>query len=128
MKPTLQILIPAYNCQKEIIETLNSIKKSKQPIIISDNNSNDSTVDLIKNFSKINNNINIKLLRNKKTLSVTENIKKCIKSSRADFVMLLSSNDIVDSKYLSKAELILNKNKINLLLRNYNWFYKKKGL
>jgi glycosyltransferase involved in cell wall biosynthesis len=126
MKPTLQILIPAYNCQKEIIETLNSIKKSKQPIIISDNNSNDSTVDLIKNFSKTNNNINIKLLRNKKTLSVTENIKKCIKSSRADFVMLLSSNDIVDSKYLSKAELILNKNKINLLLRNYNWFYKKK--
>ena len=42
--------------------------------------------------------------------------------------MLLSSNDIVDSKYLSKAELILNKNKINLLLRNYNWFYKKKKL
>lgn len=126
MKPTLEILIPALNCQKEITETLRSIKNSKESIIIIDNNSSDSTVDLIKNFSKKNNNLNIKLLRNKKTVTVTENIKNCIKSSSADFVMLLSANDIVESKYLSKAKLILQKNEINLLLRNYKWFYKKK--
>lgn len=58
MKPSIAVIIPAYNSEKTIIRTLNSVKgqtRSPDEVIIVDDGSVDKTYEFVKNYIKYNN-------------------------------------------------------------------------
>ena len=64
----LSIIIPCYNEERNITNTLNNIKDSIQnisyEILVTDDASNDKTVEMVKKFIKENRQLNIKIFRN----------------------------------------------------------------
>ena len=66
MEPYLTILIPAYNEESSIVQTLNDYSKffPSANFIVIDNNSNDKTYDTVSEYINDNSKINIELFRN----------------------------------------------------------------
>ena len=98
----ISIVIPTINEEKNIGKTLikiNSIGEfSKAEVIIVDDNSEDKTLDIVKNFKK---KINIKVVKNKKKLGLGYALSKGFKISKSPFVMFIDAdlsvkkNDII---------------------------------
>ena len=56
-KKSVSIYIPAFNAEKTIRKTLNSIKNQSyqfEEVIVINDNSNDGTLDIVKEFKDIN--------------------------------------------------------------------------
>jgi len=91
-KPLISIIIPVYNCEKYIKDSIQSALlqtyKEKEIIIINDG-SNDKTFDILKNY---NNHITIIHKNNGGTASA---LNTGIKASHGDFIKWLSADDIL---------------------------------
>ena len=91
----LSILIPTYNSQNTIVDTisscLNQSDKQDIEIIIVDNCSTDRTYELlIEKYKSIS---IIKLFKNIKTVSMYENHNICINKSSGDYLLFCHSDD-----------------------------------
>ena len=96
MKKKVTVAIPVFNGGKYILEALQSIAKQTikiDEVLISDNYSTDSTVDIINQFSKKHPELNIQLHRNSETVDVADNFNKCIELCTGDFLILLGADD-----------------------------------
>jgi glycosyltransferase involved in cell wall biosynthesis len=94
-------LIPAYNEEKNIENTIKSIINTNifDEIIVIDDDSKDKTNLLIKNFIKDNK--NIKLIKNKYNLGKTKSILKGLKYSKGELIVLIDA----DLRGLNKENL-----------------------
>lgn len=102
--PLVSIVIPVYNREKIILETINSAKNQTYPnfeIILVDNNSTDNTWQIIKEESK-NSNI-IKSYQNKKNVGPVRNWKKCFEYAQGDYIKILWSDDLIDKDFLKET-------------------------
>jgi len=97
------IIILNWNGKKDTLECLDSLKKINYPnykIIVVDNGSKEDSVKEIKrNFPKI------EIIRNKKNLGFAEGSNVGIRyalKNKADYVLLLNNDTIVDRKFLSE--------------------------
>ena len=97
LAPELSIsaIIPAYNSEKTIIRSLDSIIKQTTAvyeIIVIDDGSTDNTAELVSNYIDIHKLINIKLFRQPNSgVSVARNLG--IKHARGNLIALLDSDD-----------------------------------
>ena len=95
----ISIVIPTINEEKNIGKTLikiNSISEfSKPEVIIVDDNSEDKTLDIVKNFKK---KINIKVVKNKKKLGLGYALSRGFKISKNPFVMFIDADLSVKKK------------------------------
>ena len=95
-KPFVSVIIPTYNSEKYLIETLESLRSqiyTNWEVIISDDCSNDSTVSLAQKFSnKVPQPVII--LQNKYNVGLAENRNKAIKEANSSWIALLDSDDI----------------------------------
>lgn len=97
---TCSVVITTYNGEKYIIEQIESILNQTvlpDEIIISDDNSSDNTVLLIKDFMKKdrNNGVRIQLLLNDNPQKgVNQNIGNAIEHTSSDIVLLCDQDDI----------------------------------
>jgi glycosyltransferase involved in cell wall biosynthesis len=105
----LSIVIPAYNEQKRIKSTLESLIKefdgSCEIIIVSE--SNDKTDDIVKGFS--NNSAFVKLLTSGKRLGKGGAFKKGVKYAHSEIVMLLDSDLPVPVSDIEKVVSMVRK-------------------
>ncbi len=110
----LSIIIPTFNdgkiIKKKVFNLIKSLKKIniKYEIIIINDGSIDNTKEEIYSFSK--NYKNLRVLNNEKNFGKSYSIKKGLKISKYDHVILIDS----DLPYFSKFKLILN------LLKKYD--------
>lgn len=98
----ISICIPTFNSSKHIIECINSVLNqsySDFEIIISDNNSTDNTIDLIKSI----NSKKITLYQNKSNIGMAENFIKVCELANGKFIKLLASDDVLEPKALEKS-------------------------
>jgi glycosyltransferase involved in cell wall biosynthesis len=100
MEPKISIIIPTYNAEKYLEKTINSVIKQtigfeNLELIIVDDNSNDNTQKIIKNYSKKYSNI-IPIYKNENSGSpgIPRNIG--MKKSTAEYIMFLDSDDIYE--------------------------------
>lgn len=104
MKINLSIIIPARNEEKNIISTLNAIKKEVRvphEVIIIDDCSSDNTEGVIKKY--INKKKNIFLVRtNKGSNGFSNSIKKGIKKSSTNTVVVVMADLCDDPKTINK--------------------------
>ena len=104
----ISVVMTVYNGEKYLLEQMDSIlNQSYLPneIIISDDCSNDRTMNLLEKYNN-NKNIEIKIYKNEKNLGFTKNFEKAIFKSTGDLVFLSDQDDVW---YKNKIETIINK-------------------
>jgi len=111
MRHLVSICVPAYNCEKTIFHTLQSIISQSYTnieIIISDNNSTDKTRDVIKKFHDKR----IKVYKCSKNIGYARNINKCIGASKGKYVCVFHADDIYDRDIIEKQVEHMEKNDV----------------
>ena len=104
--PLVSIVVATYNGSLFLLEQLESIKNQNYKnfeIIISDDASTDSTIEIINSFVKQNSDLRIKLNFNKKNLGYVKNFEKALLLSNGDYIALCDQDDIWMSEKLSKC-------------------------
>jgi len=98
MNGKLSICIPTYNRSDYLIECLKSflpqLKKHNIPVYISDNASNDNTLENLKRFKKEKYQ-NIYIHSNEHNLGIDQNILKVVEMAQTEYVWLFSDDDII---------------------------------
>ncbi len=120
----ISVLITTYNLEKYIEKTLNSVLKQKTTfnyeILIGDDGSTDSTLNIVKKISK-DSNINIKIYKNFRDNNkqynpiyrASRNRLNLLKHAKGNFVTFLDGDDFYLSDNLLQKEY-------NILLHNKN--------
>jgi glycosyltransferase involved in cell wall biosynthesis len=106
MKEMVSIIIPTYNGEKYIKETIDSCLSQtykELEIIVIDDCSNDSTVKILKEYG---NKINLYL--NKTNQGISKNINKGVKVSKGKYFIFLGHDDL------------LPKNHIEIMIKEFN--------
>jgi glycosyltransferase involved in cell wall biosynthesis len=118
----LTIAMPTYNGIPFISEALKSVvSQSFQDfeIIVSDDCSQDNTVEVIKSFGDKR----IKIHRNKKNLGYGKNLQVLKRLTRTDILFLMAQDDILLKDALLKTyQAFLLDDKIGVVTRPYYWF------
>jgi glycosyltransferase involved in cell wall biosynthesis len=108
----VSILIPVFNREDLITETINSALQQTYKnieIVVSDNNSTDSTVLKVKKFQKKDS--RIKLLQNKTNIGPVRNWKNAANHANGKYSLLLFSDDLISPEFISETiEFIKNPN------------------
>lgn len=116
------ICIPTYNGASLIGETLKSILSQdfqNYEIIISDDNSTDNTLEVIKGFKDAR----IKVFKNKENLGCGRNLEVLRKLAKGDVLFLMGQDDILLKAALSKTyNAFLLGEEIGMVTRPYYWF------
>lgn len=113
----LTIMMPVYNEEKYILETLQSIKNQTYKnftCIIADNNSSDKTGEICKRFVKDDN--RFQYYKQVKNIGSIRNLEYIVKKIDTEYSMLFSGHDILKSEFISKTiEIIENNSNISLV-------------
>ena len=119
MKPKVLIFVITYKASFRVLNIIKKIplnylnKNTNYNILISDDNSEDDTIDFIYQAKK---NLKSKIILNinKKNLGYGGNIKKCIKyafKNKYDYAVMIHGDDQYHPKYLEKMLDILTSSK-----------------
>lgn len=121
MLKLINIIIPAYNAEKTIVNTIKSIEKLNinnfLSIIITDDGSIDKTFDVISNYIK-NSNLDIKLLQQKNS-GEGEARNNGIKIADASYLIFLDSDDVFEQFNAKKIVKLLESNKYDMVIGGY---------
>jgi glycosyltransferase involved in cell wall biosynthesis len=107
----VSICIPTYNSEKYLEKTLQTIISQTYDnleIIIGDNGSSDSTLDLIRKYSKIDDRISF--YTNEINIGYSKNCNKLISQCSGEYISIFHSDDLYDMTIVEKQVDALNKN------------------
>ena len=124
MRITMSICIPTYNGEDTIAQTLDSIisqRISNFEIVLNDDNSFDSTVEVIKKYLKKYK--FIKLFTNKSNIGMDQNFTKTVLQAKGKFIWLCGQDDIFEKGALKKFNQIIQKYKsLDFIYFNYRFW------
>lgn len=116
------IVIPTYNREKFILETIRSVQNqsySNWECIIVDDGSTDNTKQIVLNLATKDNRIHYIFQKNAERSAARNN---GIKQSKGDFVCFLDSDDLYEPSYLDELSHFISAAKIynGLIISNFN--------
>lgn len=126
-KPKYSIIIPVHNGKryiKDCINSITSIDYSNYEIVISDNNSDDGTYELLQEMQIQNN--RIKLFRTSNFIPIEQNWNNGIKHASGEWIMILGSDDAILPFFfllLDKLIDIADFNNINIIKTNRVYYF-----
>ena len=103
-KLLISIITAVHNCEAYIKSTIKSVQDqtySSWELILIDDWSNDSSVEIIKNIARTDQ--RIKLIRNEKNCGPAITRNKGIKAAKGDFITFLDGDDIWLPKFLKES-------------------------
>jgi Glycosyltransferases, probably involved in cell wall biogenesis len=106
-KPLVSVIIPVYNSEKYIRETLDSILASDYKnieIIIVDDGSSDDSLSIIKEYEIKYNNIRCFTQANK---GVSAARNKAIENANGTYILPVDSDDLISKDFISEAVSVL---------------------
>ena len=116
------ICLPTYNGASFVGQTLKSILAQdfqNYKIIISDDNSTDNTIDVIKSFRDKR----IEIFKNKENLGYGRNLEVLRKLAKGDILFLMGQDDILGEGALLKTyNAFLSDENVGVVTRPYFWF------
>ena len=112
--PKVSILITVYNAENFIEDTINSLLKQTYQnfeIILVDNKSTDSTVNLINSFA--NNKIKLKCLKKNygQTIALNAGLKLC----KGEYIARIDADDVASPNRIETQLYYMEKNKLDFL-------------
>lgn len=102
--PKVSILIPVYNREKIILETLHSAVNQTYKnveIIVVDNKSTDNTFEILKVFAESY--PNVKVYQNEENIGPVRNWKKCLDYATGEYAKILWSDDLITPDFIEKT-------------------------
>jgi len=92
----LTVVVPSYNHEKYILQTLRELVKIKnlKKIIVIDDKSTDNTLALVKIFTKQNSFYNIVVLEKSENKGLVSSLNLGLKLTDTDFIYFIASDDI----------------------------------
>lgn len=114
MNPILSICVPTFNRHeslKLLIDTIyNQIKfNSKVELVVSDNNSNDNTQNILKKYSEIE---NIRIYKNNSNIGAVGNILKLTQVlAKGDYVWVIGDDDLLIPGAIDKLVKLIENNR-----------------
>lgn len=112
----IDVIIPNYNYAEYLPDCLNSLINQKlQPkrVFFIDDNSNDNSIRIAKQFKKKINNLQI--IKNTKNKGIYFNLQRGIRISRSKFIYFMSSDDYINENFFKFT--------YNQLLENNNAYF-----
>lgn len=120
----ISVVIPCYNCEKLVTQTLDSVVNQTYgdfEVIAIDDCSTDDTYNVINEYSKKDNRINV--FKNGQNLGVALTRNKGVELASGEFIAFLDSDDIWELNKLQKQiELLKNDNFIDLCYTSYTLY------
>lgn len=111
----LSICIPNFNradhlnnCLNSILISSEKIRNLKFEVCISDNNSNENIVDIVKKYET---KIDIKFRKNKKNLGFALNAIEAVKMAQGSYAWLIGNDDLLLPETLSELEKLFEENR-----------------
>ncbi|EZH65909.1 glycosyl transferase [Bacillaceae bacterium JMAK1] len=117
----VSIIMPAYNCEKYISESITSVINQKYTfweLIIVDDCSSDNTPNIIKNFSEADERIKFIRLESNSGAAYTRNV--ALNLSKGRFISFLDSDDTWLPEKLAEQINYMIKNNYYFTCTNYN--------
>jgi len=102
--PKASILIPTYNREKIILETLNSAVNQTYKnieIIVVDNKSTDNSYEIIKKFAKEH--PNVRAYQNEENIGPVRNWRRCLDYATGEYAKFLWSDDLLAPTFIEKT-------------------------
>ena len=122
--PYFSIFIPVYNSSQTIIDTLESVFNQSFTdfeVIVSDNNSKDNTVNIVKKIKDKR----LKIIQNKNHLGYSGNLNVSLTNCHSDNIILLAGDDLIDVNTLKwYFEAFKQYPTAGAITRPYYWFEK----
>lgn len=109
--PLVSILIPVYNREKIVPQTIESALSQTYcnfEIIITDNCSTDNTWEILKRYASENK--KIKIYRNEENVGPVLNWKKCLELAKGEYVKFLFSDDTISNNFISETLPLFDQN------------------
>lgn len=106
----VSIVMPAYNCEKYVVEAINSILTQTYrnwELLVLDDGSKDNTLQIIEEFSQKDS--RIKALPNGKNMGVSATRNRGIELASGEWIAFLDSDDMWNSEKLEKQFEIVEK-------------------
>ncbi|OQX54108.1 MAG: glycosyl transferase [Candidatus Cloacimonas sp. 4484_209] len=102
--PKVSILIPVYNRDNLIMETLESAVNQTYKnieVIVVDNKSTDNTFEIVKEFAKLH--PNVKVYQNEENIGPVRNWRRCLDYATGEYVKILWSDDLIAPDFIEKT-------------------------
>lgn len=104
MNSLISVLMPAYNAEKYIAESVESVLMQDYEnfeLLIADDGSIDATVDIIQQFKDSR----IRLIQNEKNIGLTRTLNKLLDLAKGEYIARLDSDDIaIPGRFRSQIE------------------------
>lgn len=114
----VSVIIPLYNHEKFIIETIESVVNDTYPskeIVVINDGSKDRSDIVVREWIKINNKISVNYL-SRENKGLTKTLNELIDRSTGDYILLLGSDDYLINNTIQDRVSILESNKDKLML------------
>ena len=107
MEPLVSICVVTYNSARYIVDTLESVKAQSYKnleLIVSDDNSSDETVKIVKDWINKNNSrfASVNLLTSERNTGVSANVNRCYKDCNGEWIKSLDGDDILYPQCISE--------------------------
>ena len=129
--PLVSVVIPTYNQSNFIVNTIRSVMEQDYnniEIIVSDDDSSDSTIDVIRSLMhKIPDN-NIKLFKNKENLGILPHYYDCLfNKAQGEWVLMLDGDDfLINKSFVSSAiKMAMSDLLIAMVVANYCEYHER---
>ena len=122
MEKRISVCLPVYNGADTILQTIQSILTQtfkNFELVIVDNASSDSTVNLVKSVKDDR----IKIYRNENNIGCGQNLEVCKKKAKCEILFYISADDVADVNALRKVyDAFQISEDIGIVTRPYYWF------
>ena len=127
--PLVSILIPVYNREKFIQETMDSALNQTYEnieIIAVDNKSTDKTYEILKKYAEEYK--NIRIYQNEKNLGPVRNWRKCLEYAKGEYVKFLFLEDLIDETFIEKTlPYLVNYEDVGFVFTRTEFFFSYKS-
>lgn len=128
--PTIRIGLPVYNGEKFIRKKIESVLAqtfSDYELVITDNCSNDNTLEICKEYAE--NDSRIKIISHKNNIGAKRNFYSSIIQSKNEFFVWTAVDDLMENTFLEKNidQLKNNKNLVGCISKIDYYSYKGKS-
>lgn len=123
MAELVSILIPTYNREHCIAETLSSALAqtySNIEIVLVDNASTDATWDIVSEFA--GRDARVRAFRNESNIGPVRNWLRCVEYAAGDYIKILWSDDLIHSSFLAKTMPALQDERVGFVYSSVRVF------
>lgn len=128
----ISIIIPTYNVEQFIIETLDSIKKQTfkgiVEIIIIDDCSTDNTLKVAEQYKKNHPELSIRILQQEKNMRQGTARNRGVREAKGKYIFFVDSDDFLHEEALEKMFAKAEEKQYDFVVCDWIYHFEKRGL